>query len=104
VKNRKRWLDTLYWQYAWLLDAFGIDSPLAEACRSGFAHDADVRAVMGKARLLKGVLGSAIPSKWKIKKARKDHRLHPDRKPVPRGLGDPGDVRTGTFQDKESCP
>ncbi len=72
MKNRKRWLNKLYWQYAWLLDAFGFDSPLAEACRSGLANDAEARAVLGEARLLKGVLGSAIPSKWKINKARED--------------------------------
>lgn len=71
MKKRKRWLDTLYWQYAWLLEAFGVDSPLAEGCLSGFAHDTEARAVLGEARLLKGIFGSAIPSKWKIKKVKK---------------------------------
>lgn len=70
MKNRERWLETLYDQYAWLLDEFGVDSPLAGACLGAYANDPEARAVLGEARLLKDVLGSANPDKWRIKKVR----------------------------------
>lgn len=79
MKDREELLETLYEQYAWLLDQFGVDSPVASACLGAYAKDAEALNAMGLARIMKSVFGSADPSKWKRSQGAE---LDPDASPT----------------------